>query len=185
MGQHSSGHYRTDPDFLGSMSWGHTRLFVTQSMPFAGRSRTQVIPGNVKGIPSAPWGFAGCFASWVLILPNFLLCLGWGYGIDRVAQDVQGAVPFPYFSVSCVSQILLSVLPWYVMSAVSAHSTGELSSLLSLSFWKQPPGTLLSPFHYAQASCVPTCTPNNSEKTPFLGEEMQLKSPLVFGQPRI
>lgn len=41
----------------------------------------------------------------------------------------------------------------------SAYSTGELFSLLNLSFWKQPPGTLLSPSDYAQPSCAPTRTP--------------------------
>lgn len=52
-----------------------------------------------------------------------------------VAQNGEGSVPFPYWScVSYVSQILLSVLLWYVMSAVLSlfHRTVLSSQLVIL-----------------------------------------------------
>lgn len=53
--------------------------------------------------------------------------------MDRVAQDLEGSVPLPYWScVSYVSHILLSVLLWYVVSAVLSllHRRNVLSSQL-------------------------------------------------------
>lgn len=101
MEQHSLGQYRTNSNFIGSMTWEHTRVYVTQSMPLADQSGTESSTRNAKGAPLPPWGFAGCLPS------NLILCLGWGSGIDRVVQDVQGSVPFPYGScVPFVSQIL-------------------------------------------------------------------------------
>lgn len=105
----------------------------------------------------------------LLALLYFLLSLGWGHGICRLYR-VQSF--FPYWS--CVSYC-----PSFLgMSCLvsSAHAT-ELSFLLSSSFWKQPLRILLSLKNYVKSSRVPICTSNNSKQAPFLGAEIQLKSP--------
>lgn len=141
MDEHSLGQYRTNPNFIVSMTRGHTRVYMTQSMPLADQSGTGSSPRNANGAHLPPWGFAGCLPS------NLILCLGWGSGIDRVIQDVQGSVPFPYRScVPFVSQILR--LSFLGMSCLLSQLILQ-NSLFSLSFWKQPPGALLSPSDYA------------------------------------
>lgn len=60
----------------------------------------------------------------------------------------------------CPMSLRSYCLSFFGMSCLlsSAYFT-ELFSLLNLSFWKQPPGTLLSPSDHAQTYCAPTCIP--------------------------
>lgn len=183
MDQRSLGQYRTNPNFIVSMTWGHTRVYVTQSMPLADQSGIESSLRNVKGAPLPPWGFAGCFASGCLP-SNLILCLGWDSGIDRVIQDVQGSVPFPYRScVPFVSQILcLSFLGMscLLFQLILQENSPHFSACHFGSSLQEP---CCLPLSLPRLPVPPTCTPNNSKTAPFLGEETQRKSPLVFPQP--
>lgn len=104
----------------------------------------------------------------------FSLCLEWAYGVGRVTHHVQGQT-FPYWSrVSCV----------FPSSRLSLLCV--MSSALRLPFWKQPPGTFLSPSDYAQSSRPALQKTQRIHVSLEKRErEIRLKSPLVFPQPRI
>ena len=96
-----------------------------------------------------------------------------GSDMEGVTQDVETT---PLFLtgpvVLCVSQVLLSVLPPYVMSAVfSLFHRAVLSSLLVIleaasRNLTDPPPTV------SGLPVPPFCTPSDSKKAPFSAEEI-------------
>lgn len=98
---------RTDSAVPGSMSWGHTIDFSgDQSMPLSGWGRVDIIippedPGSTPSLLGLYWLL--CLPGALPSLTPFCAC-GGADGIDRVAQEGQGSVPFPHWPcVSCLS----------------------------------------------------------------------------------